>query len=57
MILQCFRCCRCGYYWERPICREQEWSEANIVELMREKPKVCPKCKSSVWDKPREEVR
>lgn len=40
MIYEMFRCLRCGHYWDRR--NEDE----------KEKPKVCPRCKSFSWDKP-----
>ena len=46
-----FRCERCGHQWiPRGI-------EALVSEQPKapkvEKPKVCPKCKSPYWDRPR----
>jgi hypothetical protein len=34
--------CRCGHEW---LPRDPHWPE--------EKPRVCPKCKSANWDRPK----
>jgi len=37
--LEGYMCCRCGHKW--------------IPRDMKDKPKVCPKCKSPYWDTPK----
>jgi predicted Zn-ribbon and HTH transcriptional regulator len=36
--IQTYKCLRCGHVW---------------VPRKKEKPRVCPKCKSPYWDKPK----
>jgi predicted Zn-ribbon and HTH transcriptional regulator len=36
--IQAYKCLRCGHTW---------------VPRKKEKPRVCPKCKSPYWDKPK----
>jgi len=42
VILRGYECARCGHKW---------------VPRDDDKPKVCPKCKSPYWDKPRSHPR
>ena len=42
-----FRCLRCGHEWI---------PRANMNELtgtVKDKPRLCPKCKSAYWDRPK----
>jgi DNA-directed RNA polymerase subunit RPC12/RpoP len=38
LLVKAFKCERCGHVW---------------VPQSEERPRVCPKCKSPYWDKPR----
>lgn len=49
-----FRCLRCGHEWvPRGL---EDIVDGKIPKALAEEPRVCPKCKSPYWNKPRQKV-
>lgn len=43
-IVNAFKCLRCGHEWIPRVELEQ------LEGKLKEKPRICPKCKSAYWD-------
>jgi hypothetical protein len=44
-----FHCLRCGHDWIPRV------SMAELEGTIKEKPRICPNCKSAYWDKPKKQ--
>ncbi len=46
-----FKCLRCRHVWIPRVNMEE------LTGTIKEKPKICPNCKSAYWDRPRKEKK
>lgn len=48
-IINAFKCLRCSHEWIPRVGMEE------LLGTIKEKPRICPNCKSAYWDIPRKE--
>ncbi len=47
MTIHAFKCLRCEHEWIPRV------SMAELTSIIKNKPRICPHCKSAYWDTPR----